>query len=63
MTTTFHFHISMELLSQRSGMGISTINKKIRQRYGEAPIQYLQRIRAEVSLHGSLALHPTIYQP
>ena len=47
LVETIHYPITMPMLADRSGLGVSTINLKFRQRYGVAPMTYLQRLRAE----------------
>ena len=39
----------MDVLSSRAGMAVSTINRKFRQRYGEAPMHFLQGVRAQAA--------------
>ena len=49
METTCEHPITMDLLSRRSGMAVSTINQKFRARYGIPPMQFLQRVRAHAA--------------
>ena len=47
LVETISYPITMAMLADRSGLGVSTINYKFRRKYGMAPMTYLQRLRAE----------------